>query len=226
MQVFLIFCLLVSAAVYAARRVCDTYRKDVPFSRALLICAVCTAAVGIPAVLLVSAARRVDDMLLFLVVATFAGAVWVSASWFGSNRGRAPKLWLWLMILYLAVLFVVTLFRTGDDIHTEVIFSLKKFRKLFTEGSPEGVIHVVLNIAMLAPFGFLLCAVNGGPIHPAYVFSGGLWISSLIESIQYLFALGECDLEDVLGNVIGALLGLVFYKILIRYTERSAEKNS
>lgn len=223
MQIFLIFCFLTSAAVYGARRICDTVRKDLPFSRVLLICAVCAAVAGVPAVMLVSASHATDDLLLFLAVATFAGAVWVSVSWLGANRRAAPKIWFWLIILYLTVLFTVTLLRTGENIHTDVIFSMKKFRMLFTDGSPEGVIHVLLNIAMLAPFGFLLCAVNRKSLHPAYIFSGGLWISSLIESIQYLFALGECDLEDVLGNVVGAMLGFAVYVILTRHTERSTE---
>ena len=37
---------------------------------------------------------------------------------------------------------------------------------------------------------------------------------SIIESCQLIFRLGNCDVDDILANTFGALLGLVLYKIV------------
>lgn len=42
-----------------------------------------------------------------------------------------------------------------------------------------------------------------------------VFISLLIEGIQYLFILGSADIDDVLLNVMGGLLGWVFYRFLL-----------
>ena len=43
----------------------------------------------------------------------------------------------------------------------------------------------------------------------------GLFLSSLIEVLQYLFHCGWCDIDDILTNTVGAILGWLFiYGIL------------
>lgn len=39
-------------------------------------------------------------------------------------------------------------------------------------------------------------------------------VSVSIELIQLLFNLGSCDIDDLILNVLGSMLGFAFYKIL------------
>ncbi len=39
-------------------------------------------------------------------------------------------------------------------------------------------------------------------------------ISALIELIQYIFQIGLADIDDIILNIIGGILGFYIYKIL------------
>ena len=44
----------------------------------------------------------------------------------------------------------------------------------------------------------------------------GIVFTTSIESIQYALRIGECDLEDLVANVLGALLGWGGYKLFVK----------
>ena len=48
----------------------------------------------------------------------------------------------------------------------------------------------------------------------------GVMLSTIIESCQLIFRLGNCDVDDILANTFGALLGLVLYKIVHHSSRR------
>lgn len=46
--------------------------------------------------------------------------------------------------------------------------------------------------------------------------------SALIEATQYMFALGECEFDDVISNTLGAMIG--YWSINHRKITRSLDK--
>jgi glycopeptide antibiotics resistance protein len=63
---------------------------------------------------------------------------------------------------------------------------------------------ISLNILLFVPFG-VLCDANR--LWKKIVC--GFLLSVLVEIVQYYFMLGYCELDDILNNTIGTVLGCV-----------------
>lgn len=71
---------------------------------------------------------------------------------------------------------------------------------------------ILLNVCIFIPLGISLCGVlktksKWKTIVFAFLFS------LLIESVQYFFCLGRAEIDDLIFNVLGAVIGMVIYKI-------------
>lgn len=80
------------------------------------------------------------------------------------------------------------------------------------------------NIIAFAPMGFLLPIITKKFRKVIYIFLIALAVSLLIEILQFVFVLGSTDIDDVILNVSGALLGLCAYKVLMVIKERHLGK--
>ncbi len=158
-----------------------------------------------------------DDMLMLLTVALpFAAAV---SGIFFLRRCRDdlhPVMTVLFLVSLLAVGFV-TLFSRDGSSSTKVLFGLYKMKKAIQTGSVLPLTHILQNILLFIPFGFLICACCPDKKHHLFTaLTYALLLSCTIESLQYLLVIGECDLEDVLSNVLGAWAGLGIYKLYLR----------
>jgi len=71
----------------------------------------------------------------------------------------------------------------------------------------------MVNIVLLAPLGLFLPVLFGEKKISFYF--GIIFLLSLsIEIIQFIFDLGSADIDDIILNCIGGLLGLVAYNVL------------
>ena len=75
-----------------------------------------------------------------------------------------------------------------------------------------------MNIFLFIPFGFLLSYVLNFKL--LHVFLTGLFLSALIESLQYVYGLGLCELDDVFNNTVGSLIGYGYRKFLVKQAAR------
>ena len=71
----------------------------------------------------------------------------------------------------------------------------------------------VLNVAMFVPVGMLLVFGIKG-ITWNNVLLAGLCISLTIELLQFFLKKGLCESDDILHNLLGCVIGFVFYKLL------------
>lgn len=79
-------------------------------------------------------------------------------------------------------------------------------------GAPDGKqesIQYIQNVLFFIPFGFLFPWKKWKP-----VFMSALMTSAIIEATQYIFNLGWCELDDVISNTAGALVGFGLYVIV------------
>lgn len=86
----------------------------------------------------------------------------------------------------------------------------------FLYGSEAGLFvsfQFVVNILFFVPFGFL-CPVSIGKRLKLFIIA--VVFSGLIELLQYVTVLGMAEIDDVIANSFGAIVGYELYRILIK----------
>lgn len=121
-------------------------------------------------------------------------------------------------VLYLLILFRITVFRSGwysntlFQGHIELIPFQKIFGYLFDGRWFDFVYLFFGNILWFAPFGLACGAKEQG------VWKTLLWtflFSLTIEMLQFVFSTGYSDVEDLILNTIGGLFGLLLYRLIV-----------
>ena len=110
-----------------------------------------------------------------------------------------------LAALYVLIMLWITLF-SRRPMETRI------FRGLFWEVRMGYWNNMIQNILLFIPLGFLIGGKRG--------IIAGVLLSIGIESIQFIYRLGYCELDDVLNNTIGTVLGVGVWKLLTLLTEK------
>lgn len=77
---------------------------------------------------------------------------------------------------------------------------------------------IILNIVLFLPFGFLLSAIKP-TLRLWVIVLLGLFFSFCIESMQYIFSKGIAQMDDLMHNSLGALLGVLMFKFKNKIVE-------
>ena len=123
------------------------------------------------------------------------------------NKAQIIK-WILAVIVVTVILYITVFCRS---IGTEHIFRL-----LFWELKNGYWKDIGLNILLFVPFGVVIGGRKG--------ILAGFILSFIIEVIQYVFCLGYCEMDDVLNNTIGVLIGALINKIATRNVEKLRKK--
>lgn len=133
-------------------------------------------------------------------------------------KSRVASILCWgLLSLNCSFVYIMTL--SGRKIGGTHRFELKPFSSyyvVFAEGNMEILLQILMNIAMYIPLGFLLpCCFR---LFEKYryvilvIFCGSL----VIELIQLVLRMGLFEVDDVINNTLGAVIGLLIYMIFKR----------
>lgn len=76
--------------------------------------------------------------------------------------------------------------------------------------------EILLNILLYVPFGYLLPFVWPKLEKKHMVVPIGFLCSCATELAQLVFHIGFCELDDVVGNTLGCLIGFLIYKLLMK----------
>lgn len=168
------------------------------------------AAVGdVGVVLLVIMGLIAAAELFYLVAFVTNGASGAS--------GRAALL---LALYCLAVLWITVFCRERRGAVVIQTDLMRPFVEIAKHGDPADLYHMILNVALFAPMGFLLCCVHPKELgKPLEIFAAGITLSVIIEAMQMLLRRGNCDVVDILANALGALIGLFAAKLLAARAE-------
>ncbi len=91
----------------------------------------------------------------------------------------------------------------------------REIKKVMETGQVEDMEHFLLNVLMFVPMGFLIPMINRKIFDKAtFAFLFGFVSTTLIESIQLVFHLGHCDVDDLIANTLGALIGFGIWRLL------------
>lgn len=108
-----------------------------------------------------------------------------------------------LVGIYILIILWITLFSRERE-------PTRVFTGLFWEIEMGYWIDVRLNILLFLPLGFLLGTVTDN----WRIVLFGFILSVFIEFLQYIFAMGWCQADDVLNNTIGTVVGFGIARLI------------
>ncbi len=86
-------------------------------------------------------------------------------------------------------------------------------RNLERLSNPNDFINLFGNIALFIPQGIIVRLIGRGGLFTAFIYSFA-W-SAALEGTQILLAMGSFDVDDLILNVLGGLIGYAISRIII-----------
>ena len=123
---------------------------------------------------------------------------------------------LMLFIIYFIVLFRITIFR--DSYFRFPSVNLIPFTTVADDlqitlyrNNIMGIVHLLGNLAVFFPLGYLTAALFPKMRKLTKVMLLSFALSLFIETCQYIFACGVADIDDVILNTLGGMVGYWVY---------------
>ncbi len=112
-----------------------------------------------------------------------------------------------LMVAYLALLIDLTLFRYQVGHADRNLVPFRTIRHDFRAGGEEFRVNILGNLAAFAPLGLLAPVLLGRRASAGRIASGSLAFSLFIESVQGFTGHRVADVDDLILNTLGGLIG-------------------
>ncbi|MCI5529987.1 MAG: VanZ family protein [Blautia sp.] len=124
-----------------------------------------------------------------------------------------------LFLVYFAVVLYLTIFMRIGTVDTSIVTTpFDDLKNAIQYRDPAMVQHMVLNVLMFVPFGYLIPAMNPESIRRcSFAFLGGIVCSTVIEGAQMIFSLGQSDIDDIIANSIGAVIGYLLVRFVWQF---------
>lgn len=137
-----------------------------------------------------------------------------------------------IFLIYLLILIKIILFKTNSFVDLlkwntsagyrgvnlipfktiVTFFNMKDFSSLRAFSNTVG------NIAIFLPLGYLLPLLIKKVNSISKIFLISISVSILFESIQYIFYLGSLDIDDIILNTVGGVIGYIIYYFIKKLT--------
>lgn len=157
--------------------------------------------------------------LLLSLVYLLVGHRFAHCQWFCCG------LWVTLTAWIAVTLWITVFRRSPSPAHLPELIPFHSYRELFASGKDEIIRTNFMNIALFYPAGLLAASLLPERwTNHHKILSVGMMLalfSLSIEYVQFSYALGEPEVDDVIHNTIGAILGtipIVFKEILHNLT--------
>lgn len=143
------------------------------------------------------------------------------------NWSRINKVVLVLFVIYAVCVCYLTIMGRETKAHSTInVVPFQRIMKQLEKGDQQMLNHLFLNVLMMVPFGILVPLIHERLNKFSYAFLSGMMVSIVIETVQLVFRLGECDIDDVISNTLGAAIGYLICSLTLkiidahRYTRR------
>lgn len=113
--------------------------------------------------------------------------------------------------LYIIAVYHVTGAGTIYDLITAQFEDMKERINLIPFSNKNNATGYMLNIVMFVPFGFLIPLIWKRTGNVPYIILAGFMFSLLIE-VSQLFSYRGTDVDDLILNTFGAVLGFILYR--------------
>lgn len=129
------------------------------------------------------------------------------------KKYRILDILLYLVFVFYLILLLAILFRTRHTVRSLNLIPLQSIHAYMAGDSKVvrafALINILGNIVIFVPLGVYFTLFNRRKTV--------LWIflfSVIVEIIQYVFKIGIGDIDDVILNVLGGVIGIGLYQIL------------
>ena len=122
-------------------------------------------------------------------------------------------------LVYFGVVLYLTVFMRIGSVDTSIITTpFDDLKNAIQYREPELIRHMVYNILMFIPFGYLIPAMNPMRLRKvSFALLGGIMTSTVIEGVQMIFSLGQSDIDDIIANSIGAVIGYLAVRFVWQF---------
>ena len=147
-----------------------------------------------------------------------AGAVWLVGRLLIARKSMDRRGWLILMtVIYIAMVLEIIGLRLGLQAirplsRTPSLVPLRTTLDEWRQGRGAFVYHVFGNLLWFVPLGFMLPRLRPG-CRWYHALAAGAALSLAMELLQLLLGTGMPDVDDVLLNALGALLGHELFRL-------------
>lgn len=118
-----------------------------------------------------------------------------------------------LLVVYVLFLLWLVLFKTSLDFLSVVLnYQSRSLNLIPFAGYTNGKREVIDNLIAFIPLGLLL-GINFKHTSFRRKLSFVLFFSTMLETVQFVLAIGTTDITDVIMNTLGGLIGLTLYKV-------------
>ena len=151
-----------------------------------------------------------EPIVIYVALGLLVGLAVVLLAWYLlAHREEMNRTGVILYLLWLGIVLYLTLFsRVGSDSQTRALMTpFHGLSQAIAQRSFEPLNHALLNILLFVPFGLLIPRVNPRLSRAGLVLLSGIVTSTLIEGLQFILRLGYCDIDDIIANSLGAIVG-------------------
>lgn len=132
-----------------------------------------------------------------------------------SNQRIITKVYGVLWSLTSAFIVVMTLFRIPTrDYMKFVIIPLQSWSIVIESGNMELLLQIIMNIVMYIPLGILLPCCFKVYEKISYIILTALISSGIIEVLQLFLKIGLFEVDDIINNVFGTVIGIGIYRVM------------
>ena len=166
--------------------------------------------------------------MLFPALAALTICVFVAAtaSTMGGRRRDVSVLPVMLLVAYFVILTSATLLSRENGSSAVILLQFDALKQYAQYGNPAVLSHLLLNVVMFVPLGLLLpLALPFSPTKLLDVLSSALLLTTIIEGGQFLWQLGQVDIEDLAANIAGAVIGYALYTLLSHWQKQRTDKS-
>lgn len=111
----------------------------------------------------------------------------------------------------------------GSEYRYNLIFfqEIKRYILHLHSFTPEQfILNILGNVFAFTPFGFCMPLIKPKYDRLIRIFICSMLFSLMIESIQLVFKVGSFDVDDILLNTSGALLGFLVFRVCLGYHKK------
>ncbi|MBQ8559333.1 MAG: VanZ family protein [Tyzzerella sp.] len=124
-----------------------------------------------------------------------------------------------VFIIYIVVVVGATMLRYSMHSYSgeigEIYPLFYSYKEAWNHFSAREWRNIILNIMMFVPFGFLLPLVSKKFQVFWKTYLAGFLFTFLIEMTQLLLNLGICELDDLMNNTVGTMIGYGLYRLFV-----------
>lgn len=135
------------------------------------------------------------------------------------NRDTMNLKYMLCFLVYFSVVLYLTIFIRIGSADTSILTTPFDDLKQAIQYRDSALIrHMCDNVLLFALFGCLIPAMNPQKLRKvSFAFLGGIMTSTVIEGVQMVFSLGQSDIDDIIANSIGSVIGYLVVRFVWQF---------